>query len=178
MNRTLLPDRNTKTCKAATDQNFCNHQNKFTWLQFFFFKFCNHATSPPLGTMEAHALKPFGTVLPWCLGGFRGPLVGGRAISTPPFGRRQFGAVQLGAVPFRRRTFGRRFLIYFYFSSYEEKTMKQAIPWMPLSANLLKLGSSVLLRAKRASKRNNVAVEKRRIFIFFLNVEKNVNFFF
>ena len=27
----------------------------------------------------------------------------------------------------RRRTFRRRFLIYFYFSSYEEKTMKQAI---------------------------------------------------
>ena len=40
----------------------------------------------------------------------------GRAIS---FGRRRFGAKQLGAVLFRRRTFGRRFLI--YFSSYEEK---------------------------------------------------------
>ena len=30
-------------------------------------------------------------------------------------------AGQLGAVPFRRRTFGRCFLIYFCFSSYEEK---------------------------------------------------------
>ena len=39
----------------------------------------------------------------------------------------RFGAGQLGAVPFRRRKFRRRFLIYFYFSSYEEKTMKQAI---------------------------------------------------
>ena len=52
-----------------------------------------------------------------------------------PFRRRRFGAGQLGAVPFRRRTFGRRFLIFIYFSSYKEKTMKQAISWMPLSAS-------------------------------------------
>ena len=77
------------------------------------------------------------------------------------FRRRRFGAGQLGAVPFRRRTFRRRFLIYFYFSSYEEKTMKQAISWMPLSANLLKLESSILPRAKRATNRNNVAAEQR-----------------
>ena len=51
---------------------------------------------------------------------------GERAISAPPFGRGIFGAGQLGAVPFRRRTFGRHFII--YFSSYEEKIMKQAIP--------------------------------------------------
>ena len=51
----------------------------------------------------------------------------GRAISAPPFRRRRFGAGQLGAVPFRRRTFRRRFLLFFYFSNYEEKTMKQAI---------------------------------------------------
>ena len=38
-----------------------------------------------------------------------------------PFRRRRFGGGQLGAVPFRRRTFRRCFLIYFYFSSYEEK---------------------------------------------------------
>ena len=44
-----------------------------------------------------------------------------------PFRRRRFGAGQLGAVPFRRRTFRRRFLIFFNFSIYEEKTMKQAI---------------------------------------------------
>ena len=35
-------------------------------------------------------------------------------------GKGNFGAGQLGAMPFRRRTF--------YFSSYEEKTMKQATP--------------------------------------------------
>ena len=52
----------------------------------------------------------------------------GRTISAPPFMRRRFGAGQLGAVPFQRRTFGRRFLFNLYFSSYEEKTMKQAIP--------------------------------------------------
>ena len=52
----------------------------------------------------------------------------GRAISASPFGRRRFSAGQLSAEPFRRRTIGRRFLILFYFSSYEEKTMKQAIP--------------------------------------------------
>ena len=51
----------------------------------------------------------------------------GRAILAPPTRRRRFGAGQLGAMPFRRRTFRRRFIIYFYFSSYEEKTMKQAI---------------------------------------------------
>ena len=49
----------------------------------------------------------------------------------------------------------------FYFSSYEEKTMKQAILWMPLSANLLKLESSILPRAKRATNRNNVASEQQ-----------------
>ena len=32
---------------------------------------------------------------------------------------------------------------------------------MPLSANLLKLGSSILPRAKRATNQNNVATEKR-----------------
>ena len=44
-----------------------------------------------------------------------------------PFRRRRFGAGQLGTVPFRRRTFRRRFLFLFYFSIHEEKTMKQAI---------------------------------------------------
>ena len=51
----------------------------------------------------------------------------GAAVSAPPTRRRRFGAAQLGPVPFRRRTFRRRFLIFFYFSNYEEKTMKQAI---------------------------------------------------
>ena len=48
-----------------------------------------------------------------------GPL--GHRRLVPPFGRRR-----LGAVPFGRRKFGRRFP--FFFSSYEEKRMKQAIP--------------------------------------------------
>ena len=51
----------------------------------------------------------------------------GAAVLAPPTRRRRFGAGQLGAVPFQRQTFRRRFLIYFYFLSYEEKTMKQAI---------------------------------------------------
>ena len=51
-----------------------------------------------------------------------------RSLAHHIIGEAHFGAGQLGAVPFRRRIFGRRFLIYFYFSSYEEKTMKQAIP--------------------------------------------------
>ena len=59
-----------------------------------------------------------------------------------------FGAGHFGAVS------------YFFFSNNEEKTMKQAIPWMPLSANL-KLESSILPRAKRATSRNKVATEKR-----------------
>ena len=54
----------------------------------------------------------------------------------------------------------------FYFSSYEEKTMKEAILWMPLSANLFRLESLILTRAKRATNRNNVATEKRS-YIFF-----------
>ena len=33
---------------------------------------------------------------------------------------------------------------------------------MPLSANLFRLESSILTRAKRATNRNNVATEKRR----------------
>ena len=52
-----------------------------------------------------------------------------------------------------------RFLIFFFYSW--RKTMKQAISWMPLSANLLKLESSILPRAKRATNRNNVATEQR-----------------
>ena len=52
----------------------------------------------------------------------------GAPVLAPLAQRRRFGAGHLGAVPFRRRTFRRSFLIYFYFSSYEEKTMKQAIP--------------------------------------------------
>ena len=40
-----------------------------------------------------------------------------------------------------------------------EKTMKQAIPWMPLSVNLFRLESSILTRAKRATNQNNVATE-------------------
>ena len=44
----------------------------------------------------------------------------------------------------------------FYSSSYEEKTMKQAIPWMSLSANLFRLETSILTRVKRATNRNNV----------------------
>ena len=43
----------------------------------------------------------------------------------------------------------------------QNKTMKQVIPWMPLSANLFRLESSSLTRAKQASNRNNVAIEKR-----------------
>ena len=78
-----------------------------------------------------------------------------------PFRRRRFGDGQLGTVPFRRRTFRRRFLIFFYFLNCEEKTMKQAISWMPLSATLLNLESSILPRAKRATNRNNVATEQR-----------------
>ena len=42
-------------------------------------------------------------------------------IGGGPFRRRRFGAGQLGAVPFRRRTFRRHFLIFLYFSNYEEK---------------------------------------------------------
>ena len=42
-------------------------------------------------------------------------------------GEGHFGAA-VWAPPIRRWTFGRRFLIFFNFSSYEEKTMKQAIP--------------------------------------------------
>ena len=53
------------------------------------------------------------------------------------------------------------FLNFFFFSIYKEKTMKQAISRMPLSANLLKLESSILPRAKRATNRNNVATEQR-----------------
>ena len=48
----------------------------------------------------------------------------GAAVSAPPTRRCRFGAGQFGAVPFRRRKFGRRFLLLFYFSSYEEKSIK------------------------------------------------------
>ena len=41
--------------------------------------------------------------------------------------------------------------------------------WMPLSANLLKLESSILTRAKRAPNRNNVATEKRSYIFFFFS---------
>ena len=58
---------------------------------------------------------------------FKGEGHFGAAVSAPPTRRRRFGAGQLGAVPFRRRTIRRHFLIFFYFSNYEEKTMKQAI---------------------------------------------------
>ena len=51
----------------------------------------------------------------------------GGAVSAPPTRHRRFGAGQLGTVPFRRRTFRRRFLIFFNFSIYEEKTMKRVI---------------------------------------------------
>ena len=44
-------------------------------------------------------------------------------------------------------------------SSYEEKTMKQEITLMPLSANLFRLESSILTRANRATNRNIVATE-------------------
>ena len=77
-----------------------------------------------------------------------------------PFRRGRFGAGQLGAVPFRRRTFERRFLIFFFFDLWK-KTMKQAIPWMPLSANLFRLEFSILTRAKQATNRNNIATEKQ-----------------
>ena len=83
------------------------------------------------------------------------------AVWAPPIGRRRLGAWQLGAVLFVHRTFGHRFPMYLYFSSYEEKTMKQAILWMPLSANLFRLESSNLTPAKRAANRNNVATENR-----------------
>ena len=90
---------------------------------------------------------------------FSTPRLRGRVISAPPFGCRWFGNGQLGAVPFRRRTSGRRFLIIFHFLSYEEKTMRQDIPWMTLSTNLFRLESSILTRGKRARNRNNVAAE-------------------
>ena len=54
----------------------------------------------------------------------------GMSIWAPPFGRRQLGARQLGAGNLGS-------VSQFYFSRYEEKTIKQAIPCMPLSANLL-----------------------------------------
>ena len=73
-------------------------------------------------------------------------------------GEGHFGAT-VWAPPFRWRTFGRRFLILFL--SYEEKTMKQAIPWIPFSANLFQLEPSILTRAKRATNRNNVAAKKQ-----------------
>ena len=44
----------------------------------------------------------------------------------------RFGTVHFGAVSY----------FFFCFSSYEEKTMKQEIPWMPLSANLFRLEST------------------------------------
>ena len=50
--------------------------------------------------------------------------------------------------------------------------MKHAILWMPLSANLFRLESSFLPRAKRATNRNNVATEKRNKLFF------SVEFFF
>ena len=43
----------------------------------------------------------------------------------------------------------------------QEKTMKQAIPWMPLSVSLFQLKSSILTWAKRAANQNNVATEER-----------------
>ena len=54
-------------------------------------------------------------------------MIGACILGGGTFRRRRFGAGQLGAVPIRRRTFRCRFLILFYFSIYEEKTMKQAI---------------------------------------------------
>ena len=45
----------------------------------------------------------------------------GAAVWAPPIGRRRFGARQLGAVPFRRRTFRHRFLFISDFLSYDEK---------------------------------------------------------
>ena len=38
-----------------------------------------------------------------------------------PFRRRRFGAGQLGAVPFRRRTFRRRFLFFYIFRVMKKK---------------------------------------------------------
>ena len=76
-----------------------------------------------------------------------------------PLRKQKFHQDYIGGGAFRHRTFGCRFLILFYFSSYEEKTMKQAIPWMPLSANLFRLESSILTRVKRATNRNNVDTE-------------------
>ena len=117
----------------------------------------------PLKTLEQHSstilLRDLKGILNWT------PIMGeghfGATVSTPPTRRHRFGTGQLGAVPFRRRTFRRRFLIFLYFLSYKEKSMKKAISWMPLSVNLLKLESSILPRAKRATSRNNVATEQR-----------------
>ena len=74
-----------------------------------------------------------------------------------------FPAGLFSARSFRRRFFPPTgfFPADFYFSSYEEKTMKQEIPWMQLSANLFRLESSILTRAKRATNRNNVATENK-----------------
>ena len=54
----------------------------------------------------------------------------------------------------------------FYFSSWEENTMKQTIPWMPLSANLFWLESSILTRTKRATNRNNAATNRKKYSVF------------
>ena len=41
----------------------------------------------------------------------------------------------------------------------QKNTMKQAISWMTLNANLFRLQSSILTRAKPATNRNNLATE-------------------
>ena len=45
----------------------------------------------------------------------------GAAVSALPTRRLRFGAGQLAAVPFRRRTFRRRFLIFFIFRVMKKK---------------------------------------------------------
>ena len=51
--------------------------------------------------------------------------------------------------------------VYLYLCRYPDKIPPKESLWMPLGANLLKLESSILTRAKRATNRNNVATEKR-----------------
>ena len=50
---------------------------------------------------------------------------------------------------------------------YPEKIHPKKSLWIPLSANLFRLESSILMRAMQATNRNNVETEKRR-YIFFL----------
>ena len=69
----------------------------------------------------------------------------------------------------------------FYLSSYEEKHNVAGNSGLPLSANLLKLESSILSPAKQATNLFNVATEKRskkKCEFFFLEHFSKFHFFF